>query len=277
MIRNGLAYRLISDHLGSVRLVVDTATGTVIQRLDYDEWGNVSQNTNPGFQPFGFAGGIYDDETGLTRFGARDYDASAARWTAKDPIGFAGGALNLYTYVLGDPVNMIDRLGLGPCPAVPVAPLGADLGANIAAASDKLASWWSRATNPLTSPYINAFEPTMWFMGRVWPGGPWDYKAEHGIEYQAFGNFNYGATGVALGFSDETLLRSAGAAQILSALIIQFTPGTALRQFGNEGSGYLRKWGGPFGGWPYGDDPSDQQKILEGIEFFRNNCHLCGS
>ena len=33
------------------------------------------RDTNPGFQPFGFAGGMYDAATGLVRFGARDYDA----------------------------------------------------------------------------------------------------------------------------------------------------------------------------------------------------------
>jgi hypothetical protein len=41
----------------------------------YDEFGRVLSNTNPGFQPFGFAGGIYEVDTGLVRFGARDYDA----------------------------------------------------------------------------------------------------------------------------------------------------------------------------------------------------------
>ena len=33
------------------------------------------------FQPFGFAGGLYDHQTGLIRFGARDYDSEAGRWT----------------------------------------------------------------------------------------------------------------------------------------------------------------------------------------------------
>ena len=32
------------------------------------------KDTNPGFQPFGFAGGLYDRGTELTHFGARDYD-----------------------------------------------------------------------------------------------------------------------------------------------------------------------------------------------------------
>ncbi len=111
MIKGGATYRIISDHLGSPRLVVDS-TGAVVQRMDYDDWGNVTQDTNPGFQPFGFAGGIYDRDTNLTRFGARDYDPETGRWTAKDPIKFAGGDTNLYGYVLGDPVNFIDPNGL---------------------------------------------------------------------------------------------------------------------------------------------------------------------
>ncbi len=58
--------------------------------MDYDEFGNVTYDSNPGFQPFGFAGGLYNPETKLVRFGARDYDASTGRWMSKDPIGFEG-------------------------------------------------------------------------------------------------------------------------------------------------------------------------------------------
>ena len=50
----------------------------------------------------------------MTRFGARDYDAEAGRWTAKDPILFDGGDTNLYGYVVGDPVNWVDPEGLEP-------------------------------------------------------------------------------------------------------------------------------------------------------------------
>ena len=109
---DGTVYRLITDHLGSVRLVVNVADGTVVQRLDYDSFGRVLSDTNPGFQPFGFAGGLYDDDTGLVRFGARDYDAYTGRWTAKDPILFGGRQTNLYAYVAGDPVNRVDPSGL---------------------------------------------------------------------------------------------------------------------------------------------------------------------
>jgi len=111
MIKDGRTYRIISDHLGSPRLVVDSESGEIAQRISYDVWGNITEDTNPGFQPFGFAGGIYDQHTGLVRFGARDYDPVTARWTSKDPIRFAGGDVNLYGYVLGDPVNAIDPDG----------------------------------------------------------------------------------------------------------------------------------------------------------------------
>lgn len=113
MIKGSQTYRIISNHLGSPRLVINTATGTVAQRIDYDTWGNITHDSNPGFQPFGYAGGIYDQHTGFTRFGARDYDAKTGRWTSKDPIRFDGG-LNLYGYVNGDPVNFVDPTGLLP-------------------------------------------------------------------------------------------------------------------------------------------------------------------
>ncbi len=116
LVKAGVTYRLITDYLGSVRLVVDTTTGAIVQQMAYDVFGAVTLDTNPGFQPFGFAGGLYDRDTGLVRFGARDYDPETGRWTAKDPILFAGGDSNLYGYVLGDPVNGIDSDGLFPKP-----------------------------------------------------------------------------------------------------------------------------------------------------------------
>jgi len=112
MIKSGSTFRIISDYLGSPRLVIDIATGQIAQRIDYDEFGNVTRDTNPGFQPFGFAGGLYDQHTQLVRFGARDYDAETGHWTAKDPILFHGGQLNLYKYAVNNPVNITDRTGL---------------------------------------------------------------------------------------------------------------------------------------------------------------------
>jgi RHS repeat-associated protein len=104
-----------------VRLVVNADTGAVAQRIDYDAFGVVTLDTNPGFQPFGFAGGLTDPDTGLVRFGARDYDPRVGRWTSKDPIDFDGGSFNLYAYTIGDPVNLIDPDGLRLKPLVDLA------------------------------------------------------------------------------------------------------------------------------------------------------------
>jgi RHS repeat-associated protein len=112
MTKNGQTYRFVVDHLGSVRLLVNAADGSIAQRIDYDEFGNVLLDTAPGFQPFGFAGGLYDADTGLVRFGARDYDAATGRWAAKDPLLFGGGQANLHVYVGDDPVNRRDPTGL---------------------------------------------------------------------------------------------------------------------------------------------------------------------
>ena len=112
IIKGSTKYKVITDHLGSVVAVVNSSSGAVAQRLEYDEFGRVLVDTSPGFQPFGFAGGLYDTDTKLTLFGARSYDAEVGRWVSKDPILFAGGDANLYGYVLNDPVNWVDPEGL---------------------------------------------------------------------------------------------------------------------------------------------------------------------
>jgi len=118
MIKGGVTYSIITDHLGSVRLIVDAA-GNVVQSISYDEFGNIiddrSGSGDPpqaGFQPFGFAGGLSDSHTGLVRFGARDYDAKVGRWTSKDPIGFYARDANFYAYCFNNPIKFIDPSGL---------------------------------------------------------------------------------------------------------------------------------------------------------------------
>jgi RHS repeat-associated protein len=105
-------YKIISDYLGSPRALVKLSTNKIVYRMDHDEFGRVTLDTKPGFLPFGFAGGLYDRDTGLVRFGTRDYDPEIGRWTVKDPIGFAGGDTNLYGYVVNDPVGFADHSGL---------------------------------------------------------------------------------------------------------------------------------------------------------------------
>ena len=85
MVQGAVTYRILTDPIGSVRLVVDTASGQIVQQMDYDGFGQVVQDTSPGFQPFGFAGGLYDRDTHLIRFGARDYDPELGRFDRQGP------------------------------------------------------------------------------------------------------------------------------------------------------------------------------------------------
>lgn len=119
MRKDGVNYKIVSDQLGSPLVVINTSTNEIVQRMDYDEFGNVLEDTNPGFQPFGFAGGLYDRDTKLVRFGARDYDSESGRWMQKDPIRFDAKDTNLYGYIFSDPINKIDPSGLYQSPTGP--------------------------------------------------------------------------------------------------------------------------------------------------------------
>jgi RHS repeat-associated protein len=124
VVSGGTPYRVISDHLGSPRLLVNATSGAVVAQLDYDEFGNATivsgQSVLAYLMPFGFAGGLYDADTELVRFGARDYDPSIGRWTAKDPLRFRGDSMNLYGYVLSDPVDFRDSSGMNLLLTVPI-------------------------------------------------------------------------------------------------------------------------------------------------------------
>ncbi len=92
-------------------MLIDIETNAIVQEIEYDAWGNVLSDSNPGFQPFYYAGGIYDQQTKLTKFDYRDYQAETGRFIQSDPIGLSGG-LNIYGYIEQSPLIDIDPEGL---------------------------------------------------------------------------------------------------------------------------------------------------------------------
>ena len=104
------------DHLNTPRAARDEAA-KVVWRWEGDAFGATLPNEDPDGDGvkvtvnLRFAGQYYDQETSLHYNYYRDYDPGTGRFLQSDPIGLAGG-LNTYTYVGGNPISLVDPLGL---------------------------------------------------------------------------------------------------------------------------------------------------------------------
>ena len=103
-------YTYRTDHLGSIREVVDDQ-GDLTARFDYSPWGELETVSGSFDLDFGFTGHFIHQPTGLYLAPFRAYDAGLGRWLSRDPLGFVDGP-NLYAYVLNNPINFFDPLGL---------------------------------------------------------------------------------------------------------------------------------------------------------------------
>ncbi|MBO7485255.1 MAG: RHS repeat-associated core domain-containing protein, partial [Spirochaetaceae bacterium] len=108
MSADGNASYFGSDILGSVRSVTDKY-GTVQVDYSYDVFGSPYLGNLENDIGFGYCGKTYDVGTGLYNYGFRDYSPVSARFTTVDPV--RDGA-NWFAYVVNDPVNYVDLLGL---------------------------------------------------------------------------------------------------------------------------------------------------------------------
>ena len=119
-----------ADHLGSAQFITDEL-GTVFQHLEYFPSGEVwiDERSETQRTPYLFSGKELDEETGLSYFGYRYYDARQGQWISADPIldelldvGTLQAASTvafslsgqIYGYVRNNPANQVDPNGLWP-------------------------------------------------------------------------------------------------------------------------------------------------------------------
>ena len=115
---NGKAYSIISDHLGTPILAIDSE-GNEVWNRQLDIYGRVKREIKASslgddvrpFIPFLYQGQYYDFETNLAYNRFRYYSPESGMYISQDPIKLLGSTPNLYMYVK-DPNITIDIWGL---------------------------------------------------------------------------------------------------------------------------------------------------------------------
>ena len=110
----------LGDNLGSTSVVLDHATGELVQRSTAYAYGEVESSHRPAEweefrEDYRFTGKEDDVEIGLIYFGKRYYAPLLGRWISPDPLAVhaPGEAdLNLYAYVHGKVLVAVDPVGL---------------------------------------------------------------------------------------------------------------------------------------------------------------------
>jgi len=104
------------DQLGQpLRLIEDAGGGAAVswQRVPLPFGATHALAAEPLVEePTRLPGQYEDAATGLHYNYWRDYDPRLGRYLQPDPIGLAGGDVNLYAYVRNDPLNWSDPTGL---------------------------------------------------------------------------------------------------------------------------------------------------------------------
>lgn len=102
------------DERGSIVASANSSAG-ILYINRYDEYGAPAldaNNNNLNSGRFQYTGQMWLPEVGLYYYKARLYSPTMGRFMQTDPVGYGGDGPNLYAYVLNDPINLIDQLGL---------------------------------------------------------------------------------------------------------------------------------------------------------------------
>jgi len=114
---SGNVFYYFSDQLGSTRAITNSA-GAVCYSADYTAFGGEISFSNTCPQNYKFTGYERDQESGLDYAIFRSYSSRLGRFMQPDPAGLDATnptnpqTWNQYAYVLNQPCNLIDPLGL---------------------------------------------------------------------------------------------------------------------------------------------------------------------
>ncbi|MGN6715678.1 RHS repeat-associated core domain-containing protein, partial [Anaerocolumna jejuensis] len=100
-------YHYASDELGSITHV--TEGEEVLNRYEYDAWGNVTESQEKVENRFQFNGQQFDSISQQYYLRARYYNPVIGRFTQEDT--YRGDGLNLYAYCTNNPVYYVDPSG----------------------------------------------------------------------------------------------------------------------------------------------------------------------
>jgi len=100
----------LTDALGSTAALTDP-TGNIQTQYNFDPFGSTTLSGNSSTNSFAYTG-REKDGTGLYYNRARYYSPTVQRFVSEDPLGFASGDFDFYSYVGNNPVNRIDPYGM---------------------------------------------------------------------------------------------------------------------------------------------------------------------
>jgi len=101
-----------SDGNGNITMLINSYQ-LPVGKYGYDSFGNPlwESGAKAFVNPFWFSSQLYDPDAGFLQYLYRIYISELDRWLNQDPIQEIGG-INLYTYVVNNPINLIDPDGL---------------------------------------------------------------------------------------------------------------------------------------------------------------------